>query len=174
MAVIAFCKNCNQKFTPCRSSKGLFCSHSCYWRNMLNKSHGHRTMNGKRAWNKGLRGLKNPSKGLPRLQVRGENAWNWKGGLKGKNYLERRKFQSTIQKQVFERDDYTCQICGIRGVDLQVDHIQSWADYVELRFSIDNCRTLCAKCHYEITFGRPMPSNIKGWGHNFLKVRVAQ
>jgi 5-methylcytosine-specific restriction endonuclease McrA len=77
-----------------------------------------------------------------------------------------------MQKQVFERDNYTCQLCGVRGVDLQVDHIQSWAEYVELRFSMDNCRTLCSKCHYKITFGRPMPETILGWGHNILKARI--
>ena len=77
-------------------------------------------------------------------------------------------FQRTIQRGVFERDDYTCQMCGARGVDLQVDHIQSWSEYVELRFNMDNCRTLCAKCHYGITFGRPVPSGVRGWGHNKL------
>lgn len=100
---------------------------------------------------------------------RGKDHPSWKGGLRGQSYLERKRFQKTMQKLVFERDNYTCQLCGVRGVDLQVDHIQSWAEYVELRFSMDNCRTLCAKCHYKITFGRPMPDNIKGWGHNLLK-----
>lgn len=106
----------------------------------------------------------------------GEKHWSWKGGITrkhyGTSYIERRRFQREMQKMVFERDNYTCQMCGQRGVDLQVDHIQSWAEYVELRFSMDNCRTLCAKCHYQITFGRPMPDNIKGWGHNLLKARV--
>jgi len=94
---------------------------------------------------------------------------NWKGGIRGKDYLERRRFQKTIQKQVFERDDYTCQLCGERGGNLQVDHIQSWADYVKLRFCIDNCRTLCMNCHYEITFGKPMPPTVRAWGHNLCK-----
>ncbi len=71
-----------------------------------------------------------------------------------------------MQKAVFERDDYTCQMCGIRGVALQVDHIQSWAEYIELRFSMDNCCTLCMACYYKITFNKPMPKEIKSWGHN--------
>ena len=92
-----------------------------------------------------------------------------------KNSLDRReriKFRNTMQKIVFEKDDYTCQMCGIKGVDLQVDHIQSWVDYIELRFNINNCRTLCAKCHYQITFGRPMPSEVKGWGHNLVRRQI--
>ena len=28
------------------------------------------------------------------------------------------------------------------------------------------------KCHYQITFKRPMPENIKGWGHNLLQKEV--
>lgn len=59
-------------------------------------------------------------------------------------------------------------MCGQRGVALQVDHIQPWAEYVELRFDINNCRTLCQGCHYQITFGKPIPSNVRAWGHNFI------
>ena len=93
----------------------------------------------------------------------------WKGFNASLDKLEREKFRGIMQKQILERDNYTCQLCGIRGGDLQVDHIQSWAEYVELRFSMDNCRTLCASCHYEITFDRRMPKEIKGWGHNLLR-----
>lgn len=98
----------------------------------------------------------------------GEKNHNWKGGITPQDVLERKRFQHTMQKLVLERDNYTCQLCGNKG-DLQVDHIQSWVEYVELRFSIDNCRTLCAKCHYKITYGKEMPENIKGWGHNLLE-----
>lgn len=99
----------------------------------------------------------------------GEKHWNWKGGITPIDHAERVKFKREIQKKVFERDDYTCQICGIRGKDMTVDHIQSWAEYVELRFNIENCRTLCAKCHYQITFGKPMPPEVKAWGHHMFK-----
>jgi hypothetical protein len=92
---------------------------------------------------------------------------NWKGGKTAEDKLERGKFKWYIQKKVIERDNYTCQICNTRGVALQVDHIQSWSEYTELRFSMDNCRTLCQKCHYKITFGREMPVEVKTWGQNF-------
>ena len=58
-------------------------------------------------------------------------------------------------------------MCGVYGVSLQVDHIQPWSEYVEGRFDINNCRTLCTKCHYKITFGKSMPESIKAWGYNF-------
>ncbi len=112
------------------------------------------------AWNKGVK--------FPERS--GENNHNWKGGTQSKDRIERVKFGKTIQKKVFERDDYTCQLCGERGGKLQVDHIQSWAEYIELRFDINNCRTVCMACHYQITFGRPMPEEVTSWGHNLSHI----
>ncbi len=101
---------------------------------------------------------------------KGEKSYLWKGGITPFNHAQRVLFKNTMQKLILERDRYTCQMCGIKGVALQVDHIQSWTDYVELRFDMNNCRTLCTKCHYKITFGKEMPKYIKTWGLN-LKER---
>ena len=125
---------------------------------------------GKEPGNKGKTKIDFPklsNSGVKKGTNKGEKSYLWKGGLTLLDHVERTKFHNTMQKLIFERDNYTCQLCGIRGVDLQVDHIQSWAKYVELRFSVDNCRTLCVKCHYKITFGKPVPENIKTWGLNF-------
>lgn len=48
---------------------------------------------------------------------------------------------------VFERDDYTCQICFIRGGKLHADHIKPFAYNPELRLEVSNGRTLCFDCH---------------------------
>ena len=121
--------------------------------------------------------LKRPTKywlGKKRPKMTGEMCPWWKGGISKEKYgeelLERIKFRQTIQKKVFNRDNYTCQLCGERGGNIQVDHIQPWAEYVELRFDINNCRTLCMNCHYEITFGKKKPQDIKIWGHNFNQI----
>jgi hypothetical protein len=120
------------------------------------------------AWNKGIKGLMRANSGsFKKGQVpSGKTNPNWKGGITTQNRMDRNKFKMEIQKTVLERDNYTCQLCQVRGGILQVDHIQPWAEYVELRFDINNCRTLCMKCHYEITFGKPMPENTKTWGIN--------
>lgn len=102
----------------------------------------------------------------------GENNPAWKGGITTEGRKQRMKFRETVQKKVFERDGYTCQLCGQEGGKLQVDHIQSWADYAEGRFDINNCRTLCMDCHYAITFGKPMPQEVRAWGHNLSKVKI--
>ena len=97
-------------------------------------------------------------------RLTGENNPNWKGGVTTESYRQRREFKKKLQKKVFERDDYTCTMCYARGGCLQVDHIKKWSEYPELRFDMDNCRTLCMACHYYITFNKKMPKGIK-WGH---------
>jgi hypothetical protein len=123
---------------------------------------------------KGMLGKKHTEewKIAARLRNARENHPEWGKNIKiSKNKLDRIRFRDNYQKLVFKRDNYTCQMCGAKNgcgktVSLQVDHIQSWKDYVELRFNINNCRTLCMDCHYFITWGKIKPKNIKTWGHN--------
>ena len=51
------------------------------------------------------------------------------------------------RSDVFSRDNWTCQTCGIRGVYLEAHHIKSWARYPELRLDLQNGATLCRECH---------------------------
>jgi 5-methylcytosine-specific restriction endonuclease McrA len=51
------------------------------------------------------------------------------------------------RKAVFERDDYTCQECGVRGTYLEADHIKPFGFFPELRYELSNGRTLCRPCH---------------------------
>lgn len=59
------------------------------------------------------------------------------------------------REAVFKRDDWTCVWCFKRGGDLEADHIKSFANHPELRFVLDNGRTLCIPCHKKTdTYGR--------------------
>lgn len=84
---------------------------------------------------------------------KGERSYMWKGGITSINEQIRRSLEYKLWREsVFERDNYTCVWCGARGgqgkrVDLHADHVKSFAYYPELRFAIDNGRTLCVPCH---------------------------
>ncbi len=80
--------------------------------------------------------------------ARGENHPNWRGGITLPNKAARQTVEYKLwRKAVFERDDYTCQNCWVKGVVLHADHIKPFAYFPELRTVIDNGRTLCVPCH---------------------------
>lgn len=168
------CRYCGREFLEythrLESGHGKFCSRACTTKH---------TFTGRSSWNKGKTGLPStpasfkkgqvaPMKGRPNLKIRGENHHNWKGGITLENNSLRVKFRRTIQPLVFQRDNYSCQICLQEGGYLQVDHIKSWKDYPELRFIESNCRTLCMACHYYVTFKRKLPQGVI-WGHNLSR-----
>ena len=88
--------------------------------------------------------------------LRREDNPNWKGGTSPINSLIRASTEYRLWRlDVFERDKYTCVLCGKKGGDLQADHIKPFAYFPELRFDRKNGRTLCIKCHRKTdTFGR--------------------
>lgn len=60
------------------------------------------------------------------------------------------------REAVFKRDNFTCIWCDARGGKLTSDHIKPFSLFPELRFSIDNGRTLCLSCH----------KTTNTWGHH--------
>lgn len=79
---------------------------------------------------------------------RGEKGSNWRGGVTPINKTIRKSIEFRRWREaVFTRDNWTCQECGEKGGILHPDHIKQFAYYPELRFSIDNGRTLCKDCH---------------------------
>ena len=54
------------------------------------------------------------------------------------------------RKEIFEKHNYTCQCCGIRGkTELNAHHLDGWNWAKDKRFDLDNGVTLCRKCHYD-------------------------
>lgn len=77
-----------------------------------------------------------------------ENNPKWAGGITPKNTKIRNSKKGVNWKNdVFARDNWTCQMCGQRGGDLNAHHIKEFAKYPRLRFKINNGLTLCKKCH---------------------------
>lgn len=96
------------------------------------------------------------SKACHSVGSKGERHHNWKGGWDSESQrLRKTPRYARWRTAVFERDNYTCQFCGERGGRLEADHIMQWALYPELRFDVDNGRTLCRACHRTTpTWGR--------------------
>ena len=151
-----FCKHCGKEFyiRPCRYNTAKYCSRSCIRKNQKLSEETKLKIS---LANKGR---------LNHIPMKGENHYNWKGGLTTPNRSERMKFRYLLLKKIYERDNYTCQICHKRGCRLHIDHIKGWAKYPELRFQEDNCRTLCEDCHFEVTFNKTKPKNLT-WGGNY-------
>lgn len=98
---------------------------------------------------------------------RGEANQNWRGGLR----TERKRAMGQYpykdwRTAVFTRDNWTCQCCGVRGGYLEADHIQPWCAFPDLRYDVDNGRTVCKTCHLSLdTHGRgalKYKENIRG------------
>lgn len=73
---------------------------------------------------------------------------NWKGGLRTENEIVRASIEYKNWRQfIFERDDYTCQMCNNKGKYLEAHHIKKFNNFPELRFDLNNGITLCKNCH---------------------------
>lgn len=107
-------------------------------------------------WNKG-RSLSEETKekisnSLEGKLVGRENP-NWKGGADTEAQRIRRKIWGSRilkkwRKQVFERDNYKCQLCGkCSDGDLQAHHIIPLREAPNLVLDVGNGITLCESCH---------------------------
>lgn len=132
------CLECRNKFRtfPGLMKKGKrFCSKKCFDIYQTGKPNG-------RA-------------GIALTHLRGENASNWQGGKTQESQRIRGLIEYKLWRtEVYKRDNWICRKCNRRGGKLNADHIKPFALYPELRFDIDNGRTLCWDCHRKTnTFG---------------------
>lgn len=110
----------------------------------------------------------------------GERSSLWKGGINPLRVIIRDLSESVEwRKSVFNRDDYTCQNCGIRGTYLEAHHVKTFEQIyreflqafkflspvhdkyrlVELSrgytdfWDVGNGQTLCSECHDSTKLG---------------------
>ena len=84
------------------------------------------------------------------IALRGSKNHQWQGGITPVNLKIRRGIEYRLWREaVFARDNFTCQITGVRGGKLRAHHIQNFSQFPELRFAIDNGITLSKEIHDE-------------------------
>jgi len=115
-----------------------------------------------------LKGKPSPAKGktwkLKHIKksphTRGASNPQWRGGVTPEHRRIRASPEYKLWREaVFERDNWMCVLCGRRNkagdkVVIHADHIKPFANFIELRFDVDNGRTLCRECHKQTdTYG---------------------
>jgi hypothetical protein len=109
---------------------------------------------GQTAWNKGkqtgklsITTRRRMSKAQLKRVEEGNNPF-YKGGIYPQNLHIKKSFKYRLwRSEVYKRDNYTCQICGQRGKNLQAHHILLFSEHKEHRFNVVNGMTLCRNCH---------------------------
>ena len=123
-------KLCAYCGVPVKRNSKKFCSHTCYARSRVGSIRPAHAVAKTRTANIAIwDGRRNESLRAWRKRVRMSSEW------------------SEWRHAVFERDNYTCQKCGIRGGKLHPHHIRSFVEYPELAFDVSNGLTLCEPCH---------------------------
>lgn len=102
------------------------------------------------------------AKNLPQLFKKGQRPWSWKGGI---SKIRVRLWYSEKYKKwrsdIFARDGFICQECGLKGSYLEAHHIKqlsiifeennikTYEEALECEeiWNINNGITLCKKCH---------------------------
>ena len=80
------------------------------------------------------------------------------------------------RKAVYERDGYTCQVCGAdKGGDLVAHHLDSYTDFPDKRYDVANGVTLCESCHkrfhHKYTYHHNTREQFEEWlGHDNTEV----
>lgn len=91
-------------------------------------------------WNQGLK--------LPKQSK--ENCHLWRGGITSKNiHIRNSSEYKQWRRDVFIRDEFTCQECGKKHVYIMAHHIKSFSKHPKLRLDVNNGQTLCDECHKE-------------------------
>lgn len=136
------CEFCKKIYQSYKDLNLKFCSKICYWKSKKGKPIKHQPhliqsflAKGKKPKNYELFRRKSFEK-------------QWKGGVTPEHErIRKSKIYKDWRISVFKRDNFKCQNCGYTGNKLEAHHVKPFALYPELRFDIDNGKTLCKECH---------------------------
>jgi hypothetical protein len=95
-----------------------------------------------------LNGIKKPKVSESARKRCGALGANWKGGRTATNKIMRNREATRIwRKEIFTRDNYTCQLCFMRGGRLNAHHVFQVSKHSNLIWSLGNGITLHEECH---------------------------
>lgn len=93
-------------------------------------------------------------KDIQKLRVRNGLHNLYRGATEERKLIRKSAEYKEWRKRVFERENYTCWICGENGI-LHPHHLKSFSKYPKLRLDVNNGLTLCEFCHRTYTdFGK--------------------
>lgn len=85
-------------------------------------------------------------------KISGVNSYLYKESITDFERKNRRNSEITKIKNwrdtIFQRDNFTCDICKQKGGQIQAHHLNGWSYFIEERFDLNNGITLCKKCHF--------------------------
>lgn len=182
---IQVCKYCNNEFTFSRKKK--FCSEDCSKRyfaeDIKSKRASGQLKTTRKEYKKQCKNCKrefttkvNKTKYCSLSFAAANNPQNKRKNFeiyRGKERLTDWNYRNW-RKQVFERDNYTCNCCGYsKGRILEAHHLDGWNVNIDARYEVSNGVTLCKKCHVEFhntyRYGKNTKDqyleflNMKGW-----------
>lgn len=154
------CEQCEKTFTIRPQSKQRFCSKNCVYLSRQKAKEFKDCLNCGTKISITTKLVCRPC--FPEYYI-GDKKSSWRGGLTSINKMVRNSDQMAIWRNaIFERDDYTCQICGERGNKLNADHHPMSLSEIIITYNIkglkdarncpqiwdtNNGRTLCVPCH---------------------------
>ena len=137
-----FCKHCGTKLVLNNSrdiKRKNFCSHSCRAKTFITPE--------QTAY---MQQFANTPEANAKKRHSKENHPMWK---KDRSQVKRQRSIAEFRwwrKAIFERDNYTCVECGVRGSVLTAHHKAPVVRFPMYKFEISNGITLCKPCHNEI------------------------
>lgn len=144
------CLNCGNEFYYRPSMRvGSYCSRSCAQKNKTNALGKHNvSITGREKMKLAHLGKKATQSHKQNMRIAQIKRFD-KIGRKERNrsYHMRDSIYRQWRSDVFQRDNWTCQTCQVKGVYLEAHHIKGWAKYPELRLEMTNGVALCRECH---------------------------